>query len=93
MPLLLIEGRLVAGDDFNDQPPPYTFVRPAGRHGGCYASEYQTGAQFLLILKFHGDGSLTPYWEGLAPTNEQLHGPDDPWLKVVRTFATAAARK
>jgi hypothetical protein len=92
-PIVRIDGRLVARDDFNDKTPPYTFVRPAGRHGDCHASEYREGGRFLLLLKQSRDGSLTPYWEALAPTNEQLHGPDDPWLTIVRKLTTAGARR
>jgi hypothetical protein len=92
-PLLLIEGTLGQRDDFNDRTPPYDFVRPNGRHGSCFADEYREGARFLLLLGPKADGSLTPYWEALAPTNEQLHPGNDPWLTAVRRFVTAAGRR
>jgi hypothetical protein len=31
---------------------------------------------------------LTPYWEALAPTNEQVHRPYDPWVVWVRRRLT-----
>jgi hypothetical protein len=86
---LLIHGTLVDRDDFNDQNSPYTFVRPGGRGGNCFALGYRLGAQFLLLLKKKGDneGELTPYWYALGPTNEELHSADDPWLLWVRIEA------
>jgi hypothetical protein len=85
---LLLEGTLTQRDDFNDRPSPYDFVRPTGRRGSCFADEYRQGARFLLLLGPDRTGALTPYWEALAPTNEQLHPGDDPWLAAVRRFAT-----
>jgi hypothetical protein len=85
---LLVAGRLTDVDDFNDRNPPYTFVRPTGRRGSCFADEYRQGARFLLLLNPERDGTLTPYWEALAPTNEQLHTNDHLWLAAVRRFAT-----
>ena len=90
---LLIDGVLAQRDDFNDRNPPYDFVRPTGRRGSCYADEYREGARFLLFLNQKPDGSLTPYWEALAPTNEQLHPGDDPWLGDVRRFATGVRHR
>jgi len=90
---LLIEGTVTPDDDFTDRPSPYDFVRPRGRGGSCYATEYREGARFLLLLNRAADGSLTPYWAALAPTNEQLHPGDDPWLAAVRAFATSGRRR
>ena len=85
---LLIHGTLVDRDDFNDHNSPYTFVRPGGRAGNCFALRYRSGAQFLLLLKKKADNAeLTPYWYALGPTNEQLHSADDPWLLWVREEA------
>jgi hypothetical protein len=86
-PDLILPGYLVAGDDFNDQQPPYTFVRPGGRAGSCFANSYRSGAQFLLFLKRTPAGDLTVNWYALAPVNEQLHSDDDPWLLWVREHA------
>jgi hypothetical protein len=88
---LMVVGHLTDGNDFNDRPSPYDFVRPAGRHGSCFADEYRQGARFLLLLgPDRTTGALTPYWEALAPTNEQLHPGVDPWLDAVEAFATRA---
>jgi len=84
---LLIHGTLVDLDDFNDHNSPYTFVRPGGRGGNCFALGYRSGAQFLLLLKKKADSEMTPYWYALGPTNEQLHSVDDPWLLWVRKEA------
>lgn len=80
---MTINGYLTSFDDFNDRPVPYDFVRPGGRRGNCTAYEYKKGAEFLLFLK-KIEGQLSPYWEALAPTNEQLYSTTDPWLLWVR---------
>lgn len=72
-------------DDFNELKVPYTFVRPGGRSGSCFANTYKKGAQFLLFLKKRGEG-YTPNISALGPTNEQLRGPDDEWLRWVRDY-------
>jgi hypothetical protein len=36
------------------------------------------------VLKLR-NGTYTADWYALAPTNEQLHSVDDPWLKWMRT--------
>lgn len=80
---IVLNGYLTARDDFNDRPVPYDFVRPGGRGGSCSAYEYKQGAEFLLFLK-EVDGRQTVRWYALAPTNEQLHSADDPWLSWVK---------
>jgi hypothetical protein len=86
---LVLPGYLADRDDFNDQPAPYSFVRPGGRAGSCFANSYRAGAQFLLFLKKLPDGELTVNWYALGPVNEQLHplaglAGEDPWLLWVR---------
>ena len=58
-------------------PVPYTELdcTRAGLCGGCYARDYRDGARYLLFLK---RGEL--YWAPLAPANEEVAGPDDPWV-------------
>ena len=80
---LVINGYLTDFDDFNDRSVPYDFVRPGGRHGNCTAYEYKRGAEFLLFLK-KSEGKLSPYWDALSPTNEQLHSKTDPWISWVK---------
>jgi len=80
---IILNGYLTGKDDFNDGPVPYDFVRPGGRGGSCSAYEYAQGAEFLLFLK-KIDGKLTIRWYALAPTNEQLHSADDPWVGWVK---------
>jgi len=84
---LILPGYLVDRDDFNDKQPPYTFVRPGGRAGSCFANSYRSGGQFLLFLKKNERGELTVNWYALAPVNEQLHSDYDPWLLWVREHA------
>lgn len=79
---LSVPGRMAERPDFNDGPVPYGMVRPGG-HGGCFARVYQAGGEYLLFLRKRGT-QLTPYWAPLSATNEQLHGPHDPWLRWVR---------
>jgi hypothetical protein len=82
--VLSVHGELVAKDDPNDQTPPYTFVRPGGRRGNCYADTYRRGADYLLFIK-----GGKPYWSPLAPTTEQLFGANDPWLQWVKSIIKA----
>ena len=84
-------GSLVERDDRNDRPVPYDFVRPGGRGGNCFALEYRSGAEYLLLLRrgkhpsYAQPDDLTPYWAALSPTNEQLFGSaTDVWLVWVR---------
>jgi hypothetical protein len=93
VPTIRIPGSLTDRDDFNDAPFPYDFVRPAGRTGNCYATTYRVGRWYLLLLKKTAPTldaapfatfSFTPYWEALAPTNEQISGLDDRWVVWVR---------
>lgn len=79
-----LRGVLVARNDFNSGTVPYQMVRSAGQRGDCDAQEYRAGADYLLILQERGGEGLSPHWKPLAPFNEQLHGPDDPWLIWVR---------
>jgi hypothetical protein len=79
---LVLNGYLSEKDDFNELPVPYMFVRPGGRSGSCFANTYKEGAQFLLFLKKTED-VYTSNISALGPTNEELHGNDDPWLAWV----------
>jgi hypothetical protein len=83
-PELILPGYLTDTDDFNDQPPPYDFVRPGGRRGSCFANSYRLGSQFLLLLQKRQSGELTVNWYALGPVNEQLHSTNDPWLLWVQ---------
>ncbi len=78
------DAALTDHDDFNPQPVPYRFVRPSGLRGTCYAKAYRQGAEYLLLMTRQPDGTLTPYWAPLKPTNEELRGLTDPWLQWVR---------
>lgn len=93
-PLIRLDGTPTDHDDFNENQPPYEFVRMDGRHGNCRASTYRPGALYLLLLKAANDVHpayrpshrlpFTAYWSPLAPTNEQVHGRDDQWVVWVR---------
>ena len=80
---ILLNGYLSDRDDYNEMPVPYTFVRPNGRSGSCFANTYKQGAQFLLFLK-KMDKGYTPNISALGPTNEQLRSENDPWLQWVK---------
>ena len=61
---------------------PYEQIDCVGRVpgcGSCFAQSYKDDAQYLLLLK-----GGTPYWAPLSPTNEEVSGPDDPWVVWVR---------
>jgi hypothetical protein len=85
---LLIHGIVTDQNDFQDGPVPYVTHRSRVSGGGaCMTRFYKLGAEYLFLLsRRRGEpaAQLTPYWQLLAPTNEQLRGPDDPWLKWVR---------
>ena len=84
---VVLPGYLVSGDDYNDEDPPYSFVRPGGRAGNCFANSYRGGGEYLLFLKRTRTGELTVNWAALAPVNEQLRSADDPWVVWVRAQA------
>jgi hypothetical protein len=81
-------GAVADWDDFQEGPVPYLSHRLRYSEGDCINAFYRIGAEYLLLLgRQPGNprlAGLTPYWQLLAPTNEQLRGPDDPWLKWVR---------
>jgi hypothetical protein len=93
-PTIILPGYLSERDDWHDQTPPYTFVRPGGRSGSCFANTYRKGGQFLLVLKKLNSVSLglagrpadgyTVNWYALGPVNEQLRSANDPWVQWVR---------
>jgi hypothetical protein len=84
---LSLAGMFENRDDPNDRAVPYDAVRPGGRHGNCFAVTYRQGAEYLLFLRRNtvadGRGELSPYWASLAPTNEQISGDSDPWVRWV----------
>jgi len=80
---IVLNGYLSTEDDFNDQKAPYTFVRPNGRSGSCFANTYKQGASFLLFMKKTESG-YTSNISALGPSNEQLYDTDDPWLLWTR---------
>jgi hypothetical protein len=80
---ILLNGYLSDKDDYNETTVPYTFVRPNGRSGSCFANTYKQGAQFLLFLKKVND-KYTSNISALGPTNEQLRSESDPWLQWVK---------
>ena len=84
-PTIQVDGYFTEWDDRNEGTVPYTFVRPDGRHGNCFARQYRRGAEYLLILNVAPSAAaLTPYWAPLAPVNEQVVGEADAWVAWVR---------
>lgn len=92
-----LHGYLTDQDDFNEVPLPYRFVRPGGREGMCQASIYKKGAQFLLFVKRNAvvmtSTGYTTNISALGPTNEQLRGPNDPWLLWVKSYLSPCAKQ
>jgi len=74
------DGVPLACDRSNRYPVPYP-ISDTG--GSCYSDWYKRGAEYLLIL-FRQPGGGYSARSALAPLNEQLRGPDDPWLRWVR---------
>jgi hypothetical protein len=91
-PTITLRAYLSETDDFNEYAPPYRFVRKGGRSGSCFANSYKKGAQFLLFLKRVGNGYTTNI-SALGPTNEQLKGPDDPWVHWVKAYLSPCAKQ
>lgn len=85
---LQLPGELGREDDPNDHPVPYEFVRPGGRSGNCYAVTFRKGREYLLFVK-----NDTAYWSPLAPTTEQVSGPDDPWVIWVKEQLVVPAKR
>ncbi len=81
-PFVTVPGQI---RDYPSDParrPPYEQIDCVGRAPGCascFAQRYKDGAQYLLLLK-----GGTPYWAPLSPTNEEVSGPDDPWVVWVK---------
>ena len=85
---LRFAGAIVPEDslplDYEEDVPHRSHIRRWG--GDCMATTYQAGGQYLLLLKqSERSGTLDPYWEVLAPTNNQIRGADDRWVQWVRT--------
>ncbi len=57
---------------------PYTTPRRSAQLG-CFAFDYRIGAEYLFILQ----GGVLYHRIG-APLNEEVRGPDDPWLNWVK---------
>jgi len=76
-PTVDVEGRVADPDDYNDSPVPYSTARKA-------AGDFVSGRSYLLILHDNGTEFITAWPSSTAPTNEQLHDENDPWLKWVR---------
>ena len=85
---LVIPGQTTLLDDFNPGSVPYTSVRSRDKGGRCSARLYRLNAEYLFFLR-RQEGTLTPYWSALAPTNEQLRGANDPWVMWVRGYLQA----
>jgi len=79
--VLTVAGRLVARAPSAARPSPYDQLdcARAGGCGGCFAYDYILGQEYLFLLK-----GGTPYWAPLAPVNEAISGPGDPWVRWVQ---------
>jgi hypothetical protein len=87
LPMFLrLQGGTDSTDDFNHQKVPYTSVRSSGLHGSCYAFGYRLGGHYLLLLRRDPESLWHLRRVALAPVNEQVRGPNDPWVRWVRTL-------
>ncbi|MEK6666452.1 MAG: hypothetical protein AABZ20_08520 [candidate division NC10 bacterium] len=81
-PFVTVPGQI---RDYRSDParrPPYDQIDCVGRVPGCancFAQNYKDGVEYLLLLK-----GGTPYWAPLSPTNEEVSGPNDPWVVWVK---------
>ena len=81
-PFVTVPGQIRGYPSDPARRPPYEQIDCVGRVPGCascFAQSYKDGAQYLLLLK-----GGTPYWAPLSPTNEEVCGPDDPWVVWVK---------
>lgn len=83
-----LPGNVVDQDNFNTLAVPYGIMRESDRPGPCYALEYRIGGEYLFLLepetRAHPGSAMTARWMPLGPTNEQIRGADDPWVRWVR---------
>lgn len=89
---LVLKGYISTRDDYNEMPVPYGFVRKHGRSGACFANTYKKDGKFLLFLK-KGKSGYTTNISALGPSNEQITGNEDDWLKWVRNELGRRGRK
>lgn len=75
-------GYIDERDHFNHGVVPYRRGRDSV-DGSCHTRNYKTGAEYLLFVGNTKFG-LHLYHTLFSPVNEQLRGPDDPWLLWVR---------
>ncbi len=80
-------GYIDERDHFTHRPVPYRRGRES-LDGSCHARNYKTGAEYLLFLG-NTEFGLHLYHSLFSPVNEQLRGPDDPWLLWVREQVAA----
>ena len=79
-----VAGTLDGGDEFNPDTVPYLEPRSSALTGMCFSYRYRAGGEYALLLHREQDGSYSPDWEPLQPVNEQVRGPNDPWLVWLR---------
>lgn len=66
-----------------EEVPHLSYIRRYA--GDCQAFTYRAGGEYLLLLQLSAErGSFDPYWTLLAPTNNQIGGDEDRWLRWVR---------
>ena len=71
----------------NKESAPYKLARPGAQTGMCFAYDYKLGGAFLLLLK-----GGTPYWSEVRPTNEEIRGERDRWLRWVEARLESRAK-
>lgn len=83
---LVFYGTLDDRDSFHPADEPVPYLESHRWYGGsCLSTTYRPGGEYLLLLgSSKRMGKSNPYWVWLAPTNEQIRGPDDGWVAWVR---------
>jgi len=76
-----IDGRIVTKSLGNKHKVPYIKGRRRSSGGQCFATDYEYGSTYLLLLK-----NGTPYWTAYSPVNEKIINKTDPWLMWVKGF-------
>jgi HEAT repeat protein len=71
-------------------PADFSTCRPGAGTGGCIALDYKLDSQFLLFLIRDGktwDVRMVPF----ARVNEEVSGPEAPWVEGVRRYLKISA--
>ena len=65
-------------------------TRPGAYLGACIAHDYRVGRLYLLFLEQH-EGGWAVREEPISRVNEEVDGPQSPWVRAVREYLRIGA--